>query len=133
MKKIALLMLITSNLAAQNIDSLTARINALETEQARMKDELTRSHEKFRLGAIITGVGLLMVGYEAVTYATGGSDLDNDGYDGHPTFAYIGAGLMIAGGIVMVDSHRHIGLAGRSDKPTKTWKPFQIKKRKSKT
>lgn len=116
---------------AQSTDSLASRIRNVEAEQQRMKDELWRSHEKFRLGALITGVGLLFCGYEAVTWEDSG-DLNTAGNQRTPTFAYIGAGLMLVGGVIMVDSHRHIGLAGVSEKPTKTWRPFKIKRKNRK-
>lgn len=128
MKTITLVLSLLALTTSAQVDSLTIRIRALETEQERIKGELWRSHEKFRLGAIITGVGLLLCGYEAVTWE---QNVDNDTEDVRtPMFAYIGSGLMVLGGVVMVDSHRHIGLAGRTKNKPKTWRPANFKRKK---
>lgn len=119
---------LTSCANAQSLDSLSSRILALEVENERIKGELWRSHEKFRLGAIIAGTGLALAGFEAITYE---SDVDGDNIDVRtPIFAYIGGGLMLLGSVIMVDSHRHIGLAGRTKDKPKTWRPFNLRKKK---
>lgn len=129
MKLITVLLCVLSLAASAQVDSLASRIQALEVENERIKGELWRSHEKFRLGAIVTGVGLGLVGFEALTYEDAG-DLETEGNNRTPVFALIGGGLMLVGSIIMVDSHRHIGLAGRTKKNPSTWRPFNFRKKK---
>lgn len=109
MKGIVILLLliipILSKAQIGNYDSLVQRILKLETDQKQMSESLTKSHREFR-----TGTGLIIAGIIVTAASLTLSESQTTGLN--TTMGMIGSVMMIAGGIIQIDSHKYIGQAG---------------------
>jgi hypothetical protein len=88
----------------QRYDSIVERVKNLELAQERMKINLYRSHNEFRLGTILQVLG-------AVAMAAGASDMETD--SSSKTLFIAGASCSAVGLILQIDSHKFIGRAAR--------------------
>jgi hypothetical protein len=87
------------------IEELRKEILSLKQETKEIQLHLNRSHREFKTGTLFyaLGVGLTIAG----SYAEA-----NNGSGGN--IFLVGTGCLLVGGILHIDSHKHIGRAGIS-------------------
>ncbi len=86
--------------AEPTIDELKREILQLKQDTQDIQLHLHRAHREFRTGTIFYAVGL------GLTVLAAGSDEPNSG------LILLGTGFLAAGGVLHIDSHKHIGRAG---------------------
>jgi hypothetical protein len=110
MRVIIILALIAPTfLQAQDLDSLKAKILAIEQTQTHMQIELSAAHKEFRTGTIVMIAGVIVSSLELLKPSRGDSGEPRP----KPILGYIGVGMITIGGAIQIHSHRHIGRAGR--------------------
>lgn len=96
------------------------RILALEQSQQEMQVALAKSHKKFSTGTLLLVGGMTTLVASGIIYAkqSTNTDIAENGKLVKPTpvLLFIGGGLVTAGAIVQIDSHKWIGRAGRRSK-----------------
>lgn len=105
----------------QSYDSLVQRILKLETSTAQLQVGLQKSHREFRTGTALMIVGTLITG---LSFALTEKQTNNI----NTGLAAVGGTLMVVGGIIQIDSHKHIGRAGNFKKKEKdlNWHQKQL-------
>lgn len=87
------------------IEELRQEILLLKQQTQEVQLHLSRSHREFRTGTIFYAVGIVL----AVAAVSAEAGNNNGG-----GLFLLGTGCMLAGGILYIDSHKHIGRAGIS-------------------
>lgn len=87
------------------IEELRQEILSLKQETQEIQLHLARSHREFRTGTIFYGVGLGLLIAGAYRQAGNNNSIG---------LGLIGTGCVMVGGILHLDSHKHIGRAGIS-------------------
>lgn len=98
------------------IDSTAAKLQQMKAAIIHMRTELDASHREFRTGTIVTLAGFAVSFVGAVLpsskITSSGGVIPSDNTM-RPILLGVGAGLSIIGTIFMIDSHKHIGRAGK--------------------
>jgi hypothetical protein len=87
--------------------ALMRRVERLEQTQERIQLHLAQHRAQFRTGTFIFLSGLL---------ASGMGLYLNNRQDTSSELIYVGGAAMLLGGIIHIDSHKHIGRAGKAGK-----------------
>ena len=86
-----------------NMEELRREILQMKEESRQMQMHLHTAHREFRTGTIFYTVGLGLTVLAASNENTA------------PGLVLLGSGFLITGGILHIDSHKHIGRAGQID------------------
>lgn len=113
---LSIIMGLVSECHAQSYDSLKLRILALETNQKSIQLNLTKAHNQFRTGVLITITGTLITLLGISTDESRMTDRD-DSNNSPSGLVTLGGIVGSVGTIVIIDSHRFIGRAGKRKSP----------------
>ena len=122
MKHYILLMIIfslTNICYGQHTESLEQRILKLETNQDAIQLNIANAHKKFSLGTMLLISGVATSTAAMLIYNKGIRNTNSDNIGKvmpSPVLLYIGGGLITAGTIIQIDSHKWIGRAGKKRK-----------------
>jgi hypothetical protein len=110
MKTLFLILIILFSLTGysqtNNLDSLKQRILMLEANQESIQFNLTKAHNRYRTGLMITITGI------AMTWAGAAAGLS--GADGNSAgLLTLGSIVSTVGSVILIDSHKFIGRAGK--------------------
>jgi hypothetical protein len=99
----------------KNLDSLKRRILNIESNQKHIQFNLDKCHKQFRTGLLlgIAGTALTLFGAHIDSQRLTDKTIDNNKPTGLVT---IGSIITSVGAIVIIDSHKFIGRAGRRKK-----------------
>jgi len=104
------LMLSTSFTAAAQVDSSGISLQELKNEITFMQMNFNKSHEEFRTGMVFTVAGVLFASFGFLPSPNGNQEGREDFQK--VCLAIGGAGIL-TGAILMIDSHKFIGKAGK--------------------
>jgi hypothetical protein len=82
------------------MEELKREILQIKEETRQMQLNLHKAHREFRTGTIFYAIGI------GLTVLLAGQENPS------PGLVLIGSGFLITGGILHIDSHKHIGRAG---------------------
>lgn len=82
------------------MEELRRDILQMKEESRQMQMHLHKAHREFRTGTIFYAVGL------GLTLLAAGNENTS------PGLVLLGSGFLITGGVLHIDSHKHIGRAG---------------------
>lgn len=105
MKKLLLLLFISANSYGQVADtSMNARMEIMEKNMYKLTENLRSAHSRYRIGTkgLIVGSGLIAWG------AASTAPLDTK-----QLFVFSGSFINLLAAMIMIDSHKFIGRAGR--------------------
>lgn len=112
MKKLLIILAILPAFSFAQVDTTKMRANQAQVALIYMRDNLNQAHKQYRTGSslfygglVLTGVGVLIPVSE-----------DENGTKDYGTRNFtigIGALFSLIGSIVMIDSHKYIGRAGK--------------------
>lgn len=107
----ALMLAVTLQSHAQDLDSLKQKILKMDIAINAMHYNMTKAHKQFRTGTymMIAGTVATIIG----TMVLSEQAIDGNNNRDQPTLLYVGAGLMTAGGVIQIDSHKWLGRGGR--------------------
>ena len=124
MKKVSILIVLVAGwltLSAQDSEvELKDRILKLEQSTNDIQISLEKSHKKFSTGTLLIIGGSATLLTSSILYAKQSKE-DSKWDNGSllrpsPVMLFIGSGLVTAGTIIQIDSHKWIGRAGRRSK-----------------
>lgn len=105
MKIFLLLLLISFNCYSQQADtSVNARINLMEKNLYKMSENLKSAHGQYRWGTKGLLVGSSLIAYGAASTAP---------LETKQAFCVMGGFIDLLSAMIMIDSHKFIGRAGR--------------------
>ena len=116
MKKLLLILLLfpTLTFSQQSDSSLIknheSEIAQIKMSQEFMRDNLLKAHNEYNTGTALigTGIGMSFVGLCVVQF------VDVKGADDYSNYLFTTGSLLgLIGWIIQIDSHKHIGKAGR--------------------
>lgn len=120
MKRILFLMLLILPTISQGQDAeLKDRILKLEENQEQIRLNLTKGHKQFSTGTffLIGGVATTVLATVLYNKGTRNQNSDEQGkIRPSPVLLCIGGGMITAGTVIQIDSHKWIGRGGRKKK-----------------